>query len=160
MPLASLRTLSNHPSTGPEPEVLQFKAGDEVTVIRRMTMTLPQSTNPKFRKDLVEGTQGLVKGWADKEKRLVLVKFTLTMGDKPKAITHPVTCRNLKLTSEYLLEQGGVPGEPPKPTPSSSSDLHQGLEMVLGKQHLKTSRLSMVGRTCWQIVMTWQKSCT
>ena len=95
---------------------------------------------------MVKGTQGLVKGWADKEKRLVLLEFTVNIADKPQVVTHPVTIRNLKLTSEYLLEQGAVPGEPPKPTPSSSSDLHQGLEKVLGE----TSPENLKVLTAWK----------
>ena len=39
--LPNLRTLRKHPSGGPEPEDLPFKAGDEVTVVRRMTLKLP-----------------------------------------------------------------------------------------------------------------------
>ena len=41
--LANLRTLKQHPSTGPEPEDPQFKVGDEVTVSKRMTVSLPQA---------------------------------------------------------------------------------------------------------------------
>ena len=110
--LANLKTLKKHPSDGPEPEDLPFKAGDEVTVIKRMSLKLPLSTNKDYRKDLVEGTEGIVKGWAPqkevgpyKEKRLVLLQFKWFQGGKSHVTTHPVTFRNLKLTSEYLLEK-------------------------------------------------------
>ena len=83
----------------------------------------------------MKGTQGLVKGWADKQKRLVLLEFKMSAGDKGQVITYPITCRNLKLTSEYLLEKG----DDPKPS-SGSSNEHKGLEEVLGDTepgHLK-----------------------
>ena len=64
VPLTSLRTLGKHPSAGPDPEGHKFKSGDEVTVIRRMSVKLPHTTDPKYRKDVVVGTQGWSRvGW-------------------------------------------------------------------------------------------------
>ena len=60
--LSNLTTLNREPSSGPDPEGPQFKKGDEVTVVRRMSWAVPQTENRKYRKDLVEGTQDLVKG--------------------------------------------------------------------------------------------------
>ena len=87
--------------------------------------------------------RALPKCWAPeslygpyKETRLVLLEFKCFLGDKSQVITHPVTHRNLKLTSEYLLEQAGVSEEKPpvakESSSSSSSDISQSLLKVLG----------------------------
>ena len=85
----------------------KFARGDEVTVVRRVSWIIPQKGNPKYRKDLVEGTPGVVQGWGDLEQRQVLLTVVLDVPDgKKKEITKEIYPRNLKLTSEYLLEQG------------------------------------------------------
>ena len=92
-------------------------------------------TTLSSEKDLVEGTQGLFKGWADEEKRMVLLEVKLMIDNKMQNIAHACTCRNIKLTSEYLLENAGAPEEePPVTTESSSSpsDVSQSLLNVLG----------------------------
>ena len=59
------------------------------------------------------GTQCVVQGWGDLEQRQVLLSVVLDVPDgKKKEITKEIYPRNLKLTSEYLLEQGAEQGIP------------------------------------------------
>ena len=54
----------------------KFKRGDEVTVIRRMSWVCPVPGEPgRFipRKDVKEGTKGIIEGYADVENRKVLL---------------------------------------------------------------------------------------
>ena len=61
----------------------------------------------------MEGTQGVVQGWGDLEQRQVLLTVVLDVPDgEKKEITKAIYPRNLKLTSEYLLEKGAEQGEP------------------------------------------------
>ena len=105
--LRDLRTLKKVSSEGPDPDLgPKFSRGDEVTVIRRFTWTIPQKGQPKYRKDLVEGMEGTIEGFADMENRLVLLKVKMDVPDgKNKKITKEAYPRNLKLTSEYNLQQ-------------------------------------------------------
>jgi hypothetical protein len=110
--LECLRELKKCSSAGPDPDLgPKFSRGDEVTVVRRMSWTIAQKNNPKFRKDIVEGTTGVIEGWADLENRCVLLTVILDLpSGKQQAITKEVFPRNLKLTSECQLAQG-VPQE-------------------------------------------------
>ena len=46
---------------GPDPDLdPEFQRGDDVTVIRRMTRTIPQLDAPKSRNDIMEGTEGVI----------------------------------------------------------------------------------------------------
>ena len=112
--LSSSRELKRNLSEGEGPEVdleCKFKRGDEVTVVRRMSWILPQPGNPKYRKDLVEGTSGVIEGFADLEHRQVLLKVILDLPSGPKqAMTKEVYPRNLMLTSEYQAQE--APAEP------------------------------------------------
>ena len=90
-----------------------FARGDEVTVVRRTTWIIPQKGNPKYRKGLAEGTQGVIQGWGDLEQRQVLLTVVLDVPDgEQKEITNSICPLRLKLTSEYLLEQSAGQGEP------------------------------------------------
>ena len=105
--LEGLRTLKRNSSGGPDVDQPKFKRGDEVTVIRKMTWALPQPSNPKFRKDLVEGLTGHIEGYSGPDMRTVLLKVNLNVMGKKKDYTQGVYPRNLKLTSEYLLDKAG-----------------------------------------------------
>ena len=49
----------------------------------------------------------------DLEQRLVLLTVVLTLpGGRQQGVTKEICPRNIKLTSEYLLEQGNQQGEP------------------------------------------------
>ena len=133
--LENLRSLTRTLSGGPEPDAPKFNRGDDVTVIRRMSLCLPQKTNPKFRKDICEGHQGVIEGWADPEMRTVLLKVDLTIAGKQQTHTQAVYPKNLKLTSNYLLTKAGELG---LSDPSSSKDdvdsaesLHKNLKWVV-----------------------------
>ena len=68
--LENLRSLRKTNRNGPEPEAPKFKRGDEVTVVRRMSWSIPLKHTAKFRRGLSEGgTEGVVEGWADPEMR-------------------------------------------------------------------------------------------
>ena len=110
----SIRDLKKVGSEGPDPDFGPHLArGYEVTVVRRTTWNIPQKGNPKYRKDLVEGTEGVVQGWGDLEQRQVLLTVVLDVPDgEKKEITNSIYPLRLKLTSEHLLEQGAGQGEP------------------------------------------------
>jgi hypothetical protein len=56
--LGGLRQVTKSFSDGPDPDLdPKFKRGDDVTVIKRMTWTIPQPDAPKYRKDIMEGTE-------------------------------------------------------------------------------------------------------
>ena len=100
----------------PEPEATKFKRGDSATVIKRMSWPLPTKKNPEFRKDLVEGMEGTIEGWADPEKGQVLFKVSLQVDGKSKEITRTCFAHNLQLTSDYVLGKGpAAPGEGANP---------------------------------------------
>ena len=107
--LEGLRVAKRTSSDGPDPDLdPKFNRGDLVTVVRRMSWTMPQPGQPKYKKDLVEGTEGVIEGWADLEQRQVLLKVILDLPSGPKqAITKEAYPRNLKLTSEYELGTSG-----------------------------------------------------
>ena len=118
--LEGLRSLKRNPSSGPDPDVPKFTRGDAVTVVRRMSWSLPQKGAPKYRRDIIEGTEGIMEGWADTEMRQALLKVDLLISGKVQSHSQAVFPRNLKLTSDYLLTKAG---EPPSSVPSSSKDV-------------------------------------
>ena len=101
--LASLRELKASASEGPEPEApAKFKWGDAVIVTTRMTWTLPTTKNPEYRKDIKEGQQGVVEGFADDCGMKVLLKLSLKMPSGTwEDHIQAVPPRNLQLASEY-----------------------------------------------------------
>ena len=133
--LEGLRSLKGRLSDGPEPVACLFKRGDKVTVIRRMTWFLPQKGHPLYKKDLPEGTEGVVEGYADPEHRQVLLKVVLKIKQHDQEHTQVVTPRNLKLTSDYLLTKAGsghaepktLAAPDPSDAPSPMSDKHKAL---------------------------------
>ena len=60
--LQRLRSLKRNLSSCPDPDARRFKRGDEVTVVRRMSWTIPQPGKPDFRKDITQGTDGGHRG--------------------------------------------------------------------------------------------------
>ena len=108
--LRGLRNLKRVSSEGPDPDLgPKFSRGDEVTVIRRFTWNIPQKGQPKYRKDLVEGLEGTIEGFGDMENRVVLLKVKLDVPDgKHTELTKEAYPRNLKLTSEYNLQQAAL----------------------------------------------------
>ena len=82
--LQSLRELKPESSDGlePGPDLLgpKFSRGDEVTVSKKLTWAIPQPGNPNFRKNIVEGTAGVIEGWADLDQRQVLLKSKPQLG--------------------------------------------------------------------------------
>ena len=110
--LGSLRQVTRSISDGPDPGLdPKFKKGDEVTMIKRMTWSFPQPGAPNYRKDIMEGTEGVIEGWADPEQRQVLLKVVMNLPSGPKqSITKEAHTRNLKLTSEYKESKGGPAG--------------------------------------------------
>ena len=135
--LENLRSLKRSASGGPDPEGPKFKRGDEVSVIRKMTWSLPQKNNPNYRKDLPEGLKGIVEGWADTEMRQVLLKVDLTISGKTVSHTQAVYTRNLKLTSDYLLskagDSAGSSSNRKKEKAEPVDDLQKNLKFLLGE---------------------------
>ena len=56
--LGGLRPVTKSLSGGPDPDLdPTCKRGDDVTVNKSMTWTIPQPDAPKYRKDITEGTE-------------------------------------------------------------------------------------------------------
>ena len=67
-----------------------------------MTWTIPQHDAPKHRKDIMEGTEGVIKGWVDLEQRQVLLTVVMDLpSGADQSIAKETYTRNLKLTREY-----------------------------------------------------------
>ena len=135
--LESLRSLRKNNSNGPEPDAPEFKRGDEVTVVRRTSWTIPLKNKPKFRKDLVEGTEGVSEGWADPEMRTVLLTVNMTLEGKEVPVTQAVSTRNLKLTGDILRSKAEEASAFSRGSKlgaglSSSEEHHKGLKHVVG----------------------------
>ena len=113
--LGSLRELKASGSDAPEPKApAGFKRGDAVTVVKKMTWHLPHKANPDYRKDINEGSQGVIEGYADPAMTKVLLKMNLKMPDgKRQDQVQPVNPRNLMLTSEYNSSKVADPGKAP-----------------------------------------------
>ena len=129
--LRGLRQATKSFSDGPDPDLdPKFERGNDVTVIKRMTWTIPQPDAPKYRKDIMEGTEGVIESWADLEQRQVLLTFFVT--DLPTIIKHYISMeaytQSLKLTREYQESKGGPadPGEEQHTSsgPSSSASAY------------------------------------
>jgi hypothetical protein len=83
-----------------------FRRGDEVTVLRRMTWHMPLPGTPDYRKDIIEGTSGIVEGFSDLQQNLVLLKVVVDLPKaKAKEVIQQVHPKNLQLTSEYEAEK-------------------------------------------------------
>ena len=99
----------------------KLQRGDQVTVIKRMSWNLPQKKNAGYRKDVVEGQEGTIQGFADPENRQVLLQVRLTLPDGAKEVTQAVSPKNLMLTSEYKLQKARQDVEEVEEQPSGSS---------------------------------------
>ena len=79
-------------------------------VIKRMTWAIPHLDAPKYRKDIMEGTEGAIEGWADLEQRQVRITVIkgLPSGAK-QSITKETYTRNLQLTRESNISRVPVP---------------------------------------------------
>ena len=53
-----------------------------------MTWTIPQPDAPKYRKDIMEGTEGAIEGWVDLEQRQVLLTVIM---DLPSGANQSIT---------------------------------------------------------------------
>ena len=91
-------------------------------MIKRMTWTIPQPAAPEYRNDIMEGTEGVIEGWADFEQRQVILTVIVDLPSGAKqSITKETYTRNLKLTKEYQYIRG------------AHADL--GVEQTLGQEH-------------------------
>ena len=85
-----------------------FKIGDDATVINSFTLALELSDKPHHRKDIIEGTKCIIKGFADEDHRQVLVTMKLKVPVKKSAKKTEIATfvektdpKNLELTSVY-----------------------------------------------------------
>ena len=119
--LENIRALKRK-SSDPVPDLARkFARGDKVTVIRKMTWSIPQKKNADFRKDLPEGLEGQVEGFADAENRQVLLQVSLKLPDGKVEVVRAVYPRNLMLSSDYKLKEAGKVTEPVQEDSSGSS---------------------------------------
>ena len=92
-------------------------------------------SNELLTKDVNEGHEGIVEGFADADGAKVILKLTLKGADgKGKTMSHAVYPRNLQLTSEYKLAKAGEPACKPG-KPSSSKDSKEPAEPESDTKH-------------------------
>jgi len=85
---------------------LNSRWGDDVTVIKRMYWTIPQPDAPKYRKDIMEGTEGVTQGWADIEQRQVLLTVIMDLPSSAKqSIAKETYTKNMKVDQGIPREQ-------------------------------------------------------
>ena len=73
-------------------------------------------------RDITQGTEGVIEGWADPEMRLVLLKVVVKTGAKAKEVVQSCYPRNLQLTSEYDLSKAGASGSATEPSQDQSEE--------------------------------------
>ena len=78
-----------------------------MTVVRRMSWMVSIEGRPEFRRDVNEGTEGVVEGWADLGQKQILLKVLLDLPGGPRSVVHQAYPRNLQLTQDYKLAQAG-----------------------------------------------------
>ena len=80
-----------------------------------MTWKNLRDDDSDWRKDIVEGTEGTIEGFADEAKRQALLKILLDVGKgKKKEICQPCNPKNLSTTSEVKAKKAGeAAGAPP-----------------------------------------------
>ena len=79
-----------------------FKRGDQVTVVKKMTWHLPTHAVPDYRKDIHPGHQGEVEGFRDEKQSGVLLKVVVNMPHGKKLeTTQKANPGNLQLTEDY-----------------------------------------------------------
>ena len=106
--LTGVRELKRSHSDDAPPAPGHFKLGAHVTVIRRMSWEFEIPGNKKFRKDLVEGTEGVIEGFTDSDEKKVLLKVSLEVSKgRHQEVTRPVFPRNLQLSNDYKLTEAG-----------------------------------------------------
>ena len=126
--LRRLKRTESAASSGPDLDRPKFKRGDQVTVVRRMTWTLPEKGKDKYRKDLPVGLEGVIIGWADAEMRNVLLEVALTLNGKKEKFQQACAPRNLQLTSDWKMSQPGGHGEDAEPEAAAPP----GMEWLIG----------------------------
>ena len=106
-------------------------------------------SNELLTKDVNEGHEGIVEGFADADGSKVILKLTLKGADgKGKTMSHAVYPRNLQLTSEYKLAKAGEPAskpgkassskEPAEPAePAEDKDTKHAPKWILGDSDVK-----------------------
>ena len=112
-----------------------------------MTRTAPQLDAPKYCKDIMEGTEGVIEGWVGLEQRQVLLTVVMDLpSGANQSITKETHTRNLKLTKEYQEIKGAHvdPGEEHNTRPGASSsakaDHCQCLECALGESEVPSAK--------------------
>ena len=127
-----------------------IKIGDNVTVIRRFTVTIQLLDKTLHRKDVIENTKAIVKGYADLAHRQVLIEFDLAVplkqGEKKttlKTIVDKTFPRNLELTEKYeadkvneTIEKAAAKAiEAPKPADAGASPASKSYKWLF--EHLE-----------------------
>jgi len=79
----------------------EFKHGDRVVHLRRISVAIPIPKNPSFRKDVQAGSVGTVKGWVDESLRQLLVEFEITIKGHPHRHVEKCFPRNIVKEENY-----------------------------------------------------------
>ncbi len=114
--MGTLRVLKANSSDAnpPDPSLHEpaFNRGDEVTVRSRFTWRVSVPGRDNFRKDINEGQQGVIEGWADRHQKQVLLKLSLELpGVGQQTVVQEAWPRNLTHTSEYLAAKANAHGK-------------------------------------------------
>ena len=96
---------------------LAFKPGDPVTLLRRVTTTIPLADNPSFRKDVRAGAEATVVALADgADKSKVEILTEVMHKGAPMEVRAWVLCKNLALASDMSGQEQPLPdAEQPLP---------------------------------------------
>ena len=89
------------PLSGPQ-DGLGLKTGDLVKVTRRFSVKVPLKDQPDFRRDITEGTEGEIKGFADEEHIHLLLAIDMTLPNKkePREVIVKALPKNLALKQD------------------------------------------------------------
>ncbi len=102
--LGNLRALKKADSDGAPEAPKGLQRGDLVTVVRRMSWPIPGGS----RRDIQEGTEGIVEGFADKDNKSVLVRVTVHLASGPLEVVHACNVQNLQLSEDFKLAQAAA----------------------------------------------------
>jgi hypothetical protein len=79
----------------------EFKHGDRVCLLRRISVNIPIPKNPSFRKDIQAGAVGVVQGWIDESFRQVLIEFETKIKGHPHKHIEKCFPRNIIKEENY-----------------------------------------------------------
>ena len=137
--------------------------GEWVVDFPRMAWHIPQPKGEEYRKNIDVGTEGIVEGFADKDRRQVLVNIIVSAKGKNLSVIRACNPNNLTRASDWVFlnpkavaaaaKAAAAAGSQPELATGKKDKRHlYGLFKLLSR---RMSRLNQVGpRTSCQMPMT------